>query len=700
MADKYKDLDKIRDDYERARTRAQAERHHHERDWFRNVLFYIGIQWIIYSPQTRKWVQRQLKKFVPRPVTNKFAMHANTMIQMLRAKPPEATVMPATDDADDIATAEIANRNMEVIYDEADADFAHTMSAAWRVLTGQAILHPCYDKDPRWGTVFLQGMICNACGEEFGAEEGDVCPKCQSPDLAPSFDAKGKPKGKEAPKGRLKIEVFSPFETYMDLEARSLDELDEILIRRRYPINKARGIWPLKDGTELQPDRPDNQAGSLGMTLLRAIAFAAGTGVQTGYGGGRGGPDDQGVTVDFLWKRPCDDYPEGLVAIFANDRLLNEDDLSIPYHDEQGKPLWPWYICPFDRVPGRILGRTKLDDLAPLQEERNRTESLLRLAITRMANAVWLIPKGSGIDFISGEPGEILRYNAVDPRMKPDRMAGEQPPPVLVQRIAQLDADMEQIAGTFDVLKGSAPTGITAGTALRLLLERAVTQFTPALEEFEQTWAKISKDLLNIAREYWTEERINRNAGQGKSWEVEKFSRAQLTGGVDVIVEAGSSVPKNSVATQALIQDLQAMQVINPTDPETQMNILKQFGMSSLIGSADDNMNQAERETWEFQAQGVVPVLNPIVDSHIAHILSHKRFALSGDFKKLDPTAQAIWMQHIAEHQMAMMPPPMLAPPQEGPPEKGKEIPKKSEGQEPNMVQQDSQMPPPMPGVM
>src|SRR5437773_952621 len=94
--------------YEDARMRSLAERHQFERLWLRNVLFYLGIQWVTYNIATHRWQRKPLKKWIPTPVTNKFAAAANTIMQVLSSKAPEVAPQPQTDNEDDIASAEVA----------------------------------------------------------------------------------------------------------------------------------------------------------------------------------------------------------------------------------------------------------------------------------------------------------------------------------------------------------------------------------------------------------------------------------------------------------------------------------------------------------------------------------------------------------------------------------------------------------------
>ncbi|HCV42396.1 MAG TPA: hypothetical protein DGH68_02860, partial [Bacteroidetes bacterium] len=595
----------------------------------------------------------------------------------------------------------------DVILKEADADEARRILAAWKTLCGTAIIHPHYDNDPIHGTTTIQHLLCQQCVQTFppdlalpneqpqlskgdplanqtmgagggmvgpeamgqggptpdvlGGEggmpqepSGPVCPYCNAPGAILTPDGSGE----ELANGKLNIEIFSPFEVMMDLEGRSWKDIPMLNVRRRYDIDLVRRKYNRFD---LEPDNNSNVGGAIGLNLLRAIAYAAGNAVYgTGIASGRSLGDDQSITLDQLWVRPCSDYPEGLVAVFANNEIVNEDTIKdgIPYHDRSGKPLWPWHIDKFDHVPGRTFGRTPLDDVAPKSEQRNKIESLIQLIITRSANPVWLIAKNTGVTQITGEPGQQIEGNwAMNPQLKPERVAGENIPTSVIAWLEKTDKDIDELAGIFEVLKGSAPAGVTAGTALRLLLERAQTRFTPVATYGEKVWQDVCRDLLCMAQEFWTDDRISKIQGPGNTWEIIQFSKADLQGDIDVIVEAMSSLPKSIVGEQALIQDLVTMQVINPQDPETQYKILERFGCTDLLGDTDENIKQAQRENYDFQSEDKEPEMDLIIDMHQAHIKIHKQLALTSDFKTWAPEKQDIWRQHIISHMMALAPP-------------------------------------------
>lgn len=739
--------DKIHEVYAKAKTRNQAERYSYERNWLTNCLFFLGIQWIHYDVHTRKFRPKNIKPWVPRPVTNKFASIANTIMQVLSAKAPATRARPATDNPEDIAAADVADRVFSVIMKEMNEKEARSIAAAWLTLTGNVILHTCYDKDPGNGTTFVQHFKCQSCGkvfppdaaaevsapkltaesgsgrtnggvgppiplpvgapaefpsEEPAATDAVMCPKCGLPAM-PASDEAGEPVGEDMPRGKMRLDAISPFEVFVDLEARSMDEVQELLIRRRFPIEVIRGRYGKPN---LEPDSSTNSGGVIGLNLLRAIAHATGSTL----GGGRGADEEQNITVDMLWKRPCTDFPKGLVAIFANETLLNDgvgtdEDAKdgLPYTDRDGVPIWPFRHIVFDRVPGRFFGRTPMDDVAPKQEQRNRLESLIELIIKRCANPVWLTAKGLGITQITGEPGQILEGNwGMDPKLMPQRVSGENVPTSVIAWLEKIDNDMEEVAGVFEVLRGNAPPGVTAGTALRLLLERANTRFTKPIEHFETGYEGVCQDALTIFQQYGSEERISKIQGSGNTWEIERFSNANIAGAIDIVVEAGSAIPKSTVGEQALIQDLVAIGTINPLDPETQYKILEKFGSTNLLGSVDLNIRYAQRENWNFEHQDKEPMVLPFLDVHPVHVMVHKQYALTSGFEKLDENKRQTFMKHIMDHLMMVT----LPPQQAGAPVAGESptTPSADSGEPegttpPNgspLSQQDTQQPPPM----
>src|SRR5574337_1889151 len=85
-----------------------------ERLWFRSVLYFLGKQWLTWDARSRRWREKKIRKWIPKPVTNRFASTAEALCSAIQATRVEPSAWPATDDAEDIAAANVADRLIEV----------------------------------------------------------------------------------------------------------------------------------------------------------------------------------------------------------------------------------------------------------------------------------------------------------------------------------------------------------------------------------------------------------------------------------------------------------------------------------------------------------------------------------------------------------------------------------------------------------
>ena len=204
---KYNDLDHIRDIYSKAKLRSMDGRHLHERFWYRNILNFCGIFWVMYDWSKHRWRQREMPPWVPRPVTNLVESHSATIVQVLEAKEPDASVRPGTDSPEDVAAAEVANRALPVIHKEAETALARKMTASWLTFTGNVFHHPCYDPDPQCVTKFIPDEQCVQCKKIYKPDqlEASQCPQCKG-ELMPAVDGNGDLIGTDKPRGKIRLD--------------------------------------------------------------------------------------------------------------------------------------------------------------------------------------------------------------------------------------------------------------------------------------------------------------------------------------------------------------------------------------------------------------------------------------------------------------------------------------------------------------
>jgi hypothetical protein len=277
----------------------------------------------------------------------------------------------------------------------------------------------------------------------------------------------------------------------------------------------------------------------------------------------------------------------------------------------------------------------------------------------------------------------MLRYSGSQGQ-KPERLAGLDAPVSVIKFIEQIDQDFEELANTFAVMKGKTPSNVRAASAIQMLIERGFGRFGTVfdnLEEAYENWAVQALELWRQRAVYPRTQAISKVAG---GWQFMEFLGADLNE-VDIRVEAGSTRPKSQAGRQMLVQQMLQMGLLNPNDPEQRMKIFEEMGAVSLMPGAEADIKIVAEENARFMAwaQGVgqqlkdmqqqgdevPPVLtaaliqstmplkpNPILDHHPTHLVHHRRFALTAEFRALPEMAQALFVQHLIQaHYMPML---------------------------------------------
>jgi hypothetical protein len=373
------------------------------------------------------------------------------------------------------------------------------------------------------------------------------------------------------------------------------------------------------------------------------------------------------------------------ITIGKNHQLAHAGPL--PYKDSRGNPFLPFTWFPQQLVPGSGWSKTVADDVALKQAQRNRWESIIEMSGMSMGNAVWLLPEGSNVVNLTGTPGQVIRYSPLVPA-KPERVAGQPINGSFVSYLEKIDADFEELAATFDVIKGARPEGVSAGIALQILNERGQSRFAPLFITWEVAWSQWSLQAIDIFRQFVTEPRMLQLQGRDGQWEVQKFLGADLRGHVNVVAEAGSALPRTNMAERAEIEQLISLGIVQPMDPEQRFKILQVYGRTRFVETfaldaknavmedeafaalaQDPRMQQAAPEELAelqmldyesivqvFAGLGVqLPRVRPSVDDHGIHSREHGKFLKGQYSQSLPPMIQMLAERHKAAHDQLSM---------------------------------------------
>ena len=429
-----------------------------EREWLRDLYYAIGRQWIFFSPTRREWVDKRLAKWVPRPVTNKMAEVIQTIRSNFASINLEVTVRPIGASAKSIAAAEVADKMSPLLNEEHKMPSIMKEADWWFITCGNSCLQVSWDNDVRFNRVFVPSELCVACGTisqpQAIVNAENACPNCKGIQFIPAKGEDGEPEGQDVSFGKGKTTALSPFEYAIPSNITRWDDLPYIIRLRWRDKHYYEANNPELVGRISWQKSPNDRS----LQLFKSLALTndLGTGSQFAYLGAAGSHTVEGCTEYELWMKPTPEYPDGLLMRVVGDQdpiLLKQDNQSIPgpfpYKDIQGNPLFPFVHAQYEHMGGRLWGRSALSPLIQKQDQLNQLDSLIQLIVQRMANPVWLIPENAGVEHFTGEPGLVMKWNALaaNGQAKPERIAGEDVPVTLYQLREQLLSDIEQLSG-------------------------------------------------------------------------------------------------------------------------------------------------------------------------------------------------------------------------------------------------------------
>lgn len=603
------------------RTESLQNRWMFERQWQRNIWYVLGRQWIEYLSRYGGWRDKRIAQWIPRPVTNKCKETVQAIRSMFTSIQLGVNVRPNGGKPENVSAAATADALAPVLHERHHMNAVLNEFDFWLIATGNAFIHTFVDYDIKNGVITIDQETCQGCGNTYGSDQltgaQPVCPGCQGTDFKPAVDPVTQQPVPPVTKmkGKPVTMVLSPLELAFPNTYPRFEELPYVVRMR----------WRTKRWVESQPDlakaidlekivwqkSPTDQSLQIFTNLSKYTDLGLSPTYSASSEGGVNAEQD-GIVEYEVWMKPTADYPEGLVFRVLGDgsapTIVHLEDTEqipgpLPYKQFDGTPLWTFAHAGFEHVGGRVLASGPLDVIIQKQDQLNQLDSMILLIIQRMSNPVWLEPKGAEIQRLTGMPGLVIKWNplTVGGQAKPERIAGVPVDAALFNIREQYLKDIEELTGTYDVIKGSKPAGVEAASALQLLVERSQARFSSVFQARGDVYKQWFKFAIELEREFGPDELTKETLEPGRSWTFESFKRSQLEGSYSVIVEDGTATPKTALGIRAAIDHAAQLMMVNLQEPETQYEAMKLFGLSRLVPSLDIQVQAALQTQNAFQ---------------------------------------------------------------------------------------------------
>ena len=511
-----------------------------ERNWYRNLSFYLGNQWVVFAAPSGvqpggsgKLVEPKAPPWRTRLTVNRIKPIVRTELARVTSQKPNASVVPASSEDEDLFAAQAGEQVWESVYNDKKIFRIFSRTAWWMLITGVGFTKVYWDEEKV---------------DKASNTKGDFC-----------------------------IENVTPFHIFVpDLTIEELDDQSYVIHAYTKPVGMARKMFP-DIADKLQPNVVSANE------IMDEVQMRVSSNNK---------PDS--VLCIEMWMKPGvhKDYPDGGMIQVVGDYVVAENKGSIYTHNE-------FPFTKFEHIPtGKFYTDSVIVDLVSLQREYNRTRSQIIEAKNRMAKPQLRAPKGSvEAQKITSEPGIIIEYKPGFDR--PEPMPLQPLPAYVMQELDRIVMDMEDISAQHQVSKGNVPSGVTAATAISYLQERDDSVLTHTYNSVEQGMERIAKQVLSLAVQYWDVPRVVKVTGTDGAFDALALKGTDLKSGTDIRMEAGSALPVSKAARQAFVMDMMKMGFI---PPDQGLRIMEIGGVQKLYDQLQVDERQAQRENLRMKS--------------------------------------------------------------------------------------------------
>ena len=607
-----------------------------ERVWFRNILYYLGEQWINWLVSLNTFRRKPTHPFVPTPVSNIIREYIRSMKAMILNRKMATRVWPNSKEEEDRQAAEMAENLLEWMDTENDGEFLDEKEKVtlWLGLTGTAFMRdfPMLDRG------------------EFGIDTD----------------------GKIIKSGEVVSQAIIPFNVHVpDLgdSLRSKKMVGIKSLKEREWVEKTFKV-KISGGSEEEAVNYQHRL----MKMVSNVSPWKGSGLESQF--------MQIKTEDFvIFKevefRPTPKYPEGRYIIAVGKETIREHK-RLPIPVVKGK--WDYTLTDFhyNYCPGRFWSDSGVDDLISPQNIINEIDQALVLNRKGLGRPLVLTPSDMSMSAQNSWGQSILaiKYDAMLSGGKEPKIERgvSLPAQVLEERLVQREVAQDAAGDPKNILKGKAPTAKASGIMVDILREAAEQAHTPDVDRFYRSLTRSYKKRLILAQILYTEERMIKAKGKGNEIKVIAFKAADLRNNTDVRLELDSTMSTTKAGqTQLILQmgqygffgDLQT------ADPETRQEVLRRMGLGGFRHKTSVDVERAQAENMviingkdvseiqilsveEGQPQMAVEDPRFRYDDHPTHFEVHRRKILSPEFNSLPDSVRTVFLAHNDAHAFKM----------------------------------------------
>jgi hypothetical protein len=308
------------------------------------------------------------------------------------------------------------------------------------------------------------------------------------------------------------------------------------------------------------------------------------------------------------------------------------------------KAQLPYHIFTDLDVPDTYWGRSTVLYQAPLQYRLNKLDSITMEAIQAHGVPRLILTEGAEVadDSITNSPWDIVKITGSQP---PHFMAPMQLPPVVSHFRDILRTGIDDMGGINESLLGQQSRE-TSGFAMQYATQQGNMirhrMFVKQVGLVENCY----KTILNIARVEWDIPRTVRVLGVEKAFEAHSISGADIDGGIDIVVEFGTSLSLDPVSRR---QEMLTLMPIFEQAGITPKAYLRMMKLNELEGAYDklDLAVDRQKEAFEEIIRTGQYVAPESYENHKEMMDYCDTYVMTSEFKYLPEDTKSLILRHI-----------------------------------------------------
>lgn len=611
MANNIVDDEKIVKDILEDFHKRQQERKSFEAIWQLNINFFIGNQYCYISPSGDIVESGKQYFWQEREVYNHIANIVEIRQSKLSRVRPTLTVIPFSDDENDIACAKTSKKILKAVSHNKNISKILSQGTMWSEICG---------------TVFYKVDWDNNSGKIIGENTGNYIRE-----------------------GDVAISVVSPFEIYPDSNTyNNTDDCMSIIYARTFHKDVVKNTWGV-----------DCEGEDINVYTLDSLSMSGGLGYSSMSTSVAKKLKKDQVLVIEKYEKPTIEYPNGRLTMIAGNELIFMGDL--PYvNREDGKRGFPFIKQSCIVSPNCFWGSSVVERCIPIQRSYNAIKNRKHEFLNRLTMGILSVEDGSlDIENLEEEglsPGKVLIYRqgASSPKLL---STGSVPIDFQYEESSLLN-EFTNVSGVSDLLRSSTSISNASGVALQLLIEQDDVKLLSSAEEIKNAAKDMAKHILRLYKQYAVMEHTTRIIGDNGSVELFYWKNSDINS-EEIVFETESEINETLAQKRSMIFEILNAGLL--TDENGKLSnsmrskILEQLGFGVWESSQDINSLQigsASKENIDL-VTNQKEIEPREIDDHNLHINEHVAFMLSGDYERAKAKNNRIenmMLEHIRKH--------------------------------------------------